>query len=225
MIDTVPNDEIQTLLESPEFYIVDNLGTYYAAFNCKSSLFDGKTPEQAACMREAFSLLIDRDYIVENVGQSGQVPANSFIPLGMADGNGGVFKSSVEDEGYFDVYGINNDYEGTLEKARTLLKAAGYKFGDDGMLSDETPITVEYLTNNGSTHIAIAEAMQQDLAALGIEMTIQSQDWNVFLEERKNGNYDFCREGWLADFNDPINMLEMWITDSGNNDCQYGRVG
>ena len=105
------------------------------------------------------------------------------------------------------------------------LKAAGYKFGDDGMLSDETPITVEYLTNNGSTHIAIAEAMQQDLAALGIEMTIQSQDWNVFLEERKNGNYDFCREGWLADFNDPINMLEMWITDSGNNDCQYGRVG
>ena len=62
-------------------------------------------------------------------------------------------------------------------------------------------------------------------AALGIEVTIQSQDWNVFLEERKNGNYDFCREGWLADFNDPINMLEMWITDSGNNDCQYGRVG
>ena len=225
MIDTVPNDEIQTLLDNPEFYIVDNLGTYYAAFNCKSPLFADKTPEQAACMREAFSLLIDRDYIVENVGQSGQIPANSFIPLGMADGNGGVFKSSVEDEGYFDVYGINNAYEGTLEKARTLLKAAGYKFDDDGMLSAETPISVEYLTNNGTAHIAVAEAMQQDLGAIGIDMTIQSQDWNVFLEERKNGNYDFCREGWLADFNDPINMLEMWITDSGNNDCQYGRVG
>ena len=66
MIDTVPNDEIQSLLSNPEFHIVDNLGTYYAAFNCKSPLFDGKTPEQAACMREAFSLLIDRDYIVEN---------------------------------------------------------------------------------------------------------------------------------------------------------------
>ena len=49
-------------------------------------------------------------------------------------------------------------------------------------------------------------------------------DWNVFLEERKAGNYDFCREGWLADFNDPINMLEMWTTKSGNNDCQFGRV-
>ena len=105
------------------------------------------------------------------------------------------------------------------------LKAAGYKFDDNGMLSSETPISIEYLTNDGTTHVAVAEAMQQDFAALGIEVTIQSQDWNVFLEERKNGNYDFCREGWLADFNDPINMLEMWITDSGNNDCQYGRVG
>ena len=98
--DSIPTDEIATLLaeENPEFYIVDNLGTYYAAFNCKSKLFEGKTVEQAAAMREAFSLLIDRDYICENIGQTGQVAANAFIPLGMADGNGGVFKSSAEDQ-------------------------------------------------------------------------------------------------------------------------------
>ena len=223
MIDTVPNDEIQALLNDPEFYIVDNLGTYYAAFNCNSPLFDGKTTEQAACMRKAFNLRIDRDYICENVGQTGQIAANAFIPYGMADGNGGVFKTEVTEQGYFDPYGINNDYEGTLDEARTLLKAAGYKFGDDGKLSAETPISVEYLTNNGTGHVAVAEAMQQDLAVIGIQMTIQSQDWNVFLQERKAGNFDFAREGWLADFNDPINMLEMWITDSGNNDCQFGR--
>ena len=49
--------------------------------------------------------------------------------------------------------------------------------------------------------------MQQDLSALGINVTINQMDWNVFVEERKAGNFDFCREGWLADFNDPINML------------------
>lgn len=223
MIDTVPNDEIQSLLDDPEFYILDNLGTYYAAFNANSSIFDGKTPEQAACMRKAFNILIDREYICENVGQTGQIAANSFIPVGMADGNGGVFKTNVEDQGYFDPYGINKNYEGTLEEARTLLKAAGYKFDESGMLSAETPISIEYLTNDGSAHVAVAEAMQQDLAAVGIQMTIQSQDWNVFLQERKNGNFDFAREGWLADYNDPINMLEMWITTSGNNDCQFGR--
>lgn len=224
MIDTVPNDEIQSVIDSSEFYIVDNLGTYYAAFNCKSELFADKTPEQAACMRKAFNILVDRDYIVENVGQTGQLPANAFIPYGMADGNGGVFKTDVTEQGYFDPYAINNDYEATVEEARNLLKAAGYKFGEDGKLSPETPINVEYLTNNGTGHVAVAESMQQDFAVLGIQMTIQSVDWNVFLEERKAGNFDFAREGWLADFNDPINMLEMWLTDSGNNDCQFGRV-
>ena len=54
-------------------------------------------------------------------------------------------------------------------------------------------------------------------------MEIQTQDWNVFLNERKVGNYDICRQGWIADYDDPINMLEMWISDSGNNDAQLGR--
>ena len=127
------------------------------------------------------------------------------------------------EQGYYDPYAINNDHDGTVAKAVQLLKAAGYKFGEDGKLSAETPIQLEYLTNTTSGHIAIAESIQQDLAAVGIELTIQQQDWNVFLQERKQGNFDFAREGWLADFNDPINMLEMWTTASGNNDCQFGR--
>ena len=221
--DSVPTDEVANLLDNPEFHIIDALGTYYAAFNCKSDLFADKTPEQAACMRQALSMLIDRDYICVNVGQTGQVAANAFLPLGMADGNGGIFKTDAINEGYYDPYAINNDYEGTVEAARELLKAAGYKFDEDGTLSDETPIQLEYLTNTSSGHIAVAESMQQDFSVLGIEMTISQQDWNVFLEERKNGNFDFAREGWIADFNDPINMLEMWITNSGNNDCQFGR--
>ena len=221
--DSVPTDEVASLLDNPEFHIVDELGTYYVAFNAKSSIFEGKTPEQAAAMRLAFSELIDRDYICENIGQTGQVAANAFIPLGMADGNGGFFKTEPVEQGYFDPYAINNDYEGTVEHARQLLRAAGYKFDENGELSEENPIQLEYLTNTTSGHIAIAESIQQDLAAVGIELSIAQQDWNVFLEERKQGNFDFAREGWIADFNDPVNMLEMWTTVSGNNDCQFGR--
>ncbi len=225
IIDTVPTDEIQSLLEeeNKEFKIVDNLGTYYVAFNANSELFAGKTPEEAACMRLAFNILIDRDYICENVGQTGQVAASSYIPLGMADGNGGIFKETAEANSYYDAYAINNDKEATIEKARTYLKAAGFKFGEDGKLSAETPITIEYLTNDGTGHVAAAESMQQDFAEVGITMSIQQVEWNTFLEERKNGNFDIAREGWLADFDDPINMLEMFTTSSGNNDCQYGR--
>ena len=141
----------------------------------------------------------------------------------MADGNGGVFKKDQNANGSFDPYGINNDKEGTLAKARKYLEAAGYKFGDDGKLSADTPISIEYLTNDGSGHIAVAEAMQQDFKELGIEIDIRSMEWATFLNERKEGNFDIAREGWLADFDDPINMLEMWTAVSGNNDCQFGR--
>jgi peptide/nickel transport system substrate-binding protein/oligopeptide transport system substrate-binding protein len=233
-IDTVPNDEIANVINNEDFFIVPNLGTYYVAFNVNSPLFDGKTPEQAAAMRHAFSILIDRQYIVDAVGQTGQQPAGTFIPAGMADGQGGVFAVNDDDYeypvtwdfngeeavGYFDptATGVDN-----VDEARALLEEAGFEFGEDGMLSDSTPITVEYLTNDGTGHVAIAQSIQQDLAVVGINMEIKSEEWNVFLNDRKNGQFDFAREGWLADYNDPINMLEMWLTDSGNNDAQFGR--
>ncbi|MBQ3574510.1 MAG: peptide ABC transporter substrate-binding protein [Clostridia bacterium] len=224
--DTVPTDEIATLLEeqNPEFYIVDNLGTYYVCFNVKSELFAGKTVEEANAMRNALSLLIDRQYIIDTVGQTGQKIATSFIPAGMMDGQGGVFKAN--DETYTfpnaDALGYYGE-EVDTDAAIALLESAGYVFDDNGMLSSETPISFEYLTNESSAHVAIAECIQQDLAMVGIEMTIRTCDWNVFLNDRKNGNYDVARNGWIADFNDPINMLEMWETASGNNDVQFGR--
>ena len=95
------------------------------------------------------------------------------------------------------------DVEGAIE----LLKSAGYEFDDNGMQSASTPITHEYLVNESSSHIAIAECFQQELAAVGSSLTIRTCDWNVFLQDRKNGIYDFAREGWIADFNDPINMI------------------
>lgn len=228
-IDTVPTDEIQTLLDNPEFIIVDNLGTYYVSFNVNSPLFEGKTDAQANAMRRAFALLADRDYICENIGQTGQKPANSFIPEGMNDGNGGVFKVNdsaytYPDEataGYFDP--TPEAYDDNLAEAIELLEYAGYEFTDDGMLSDATPISFEYLTNDTTGHVAVAEALQADFSVIGVEMSIKTVDWNVFLNERKSGNYDIARNGWLADFNDPINMLEMWTTESGNNDAQFGR--
>lgn len=223
-IDSVPTDEIQNLKDNPEFHIIDNLGTYYVCFNVKSDLFAGKTVEQAAAMRKALSKLIDREYIIDTVGQCEQKPANAFIPEGMADGNGGVFKANDDAYTYPDEENVGYyDYEVDVDGAIELLKEAGFEFGDDGMLSDATPISFEYLTNESSGHIAIAECIQQDLAAVGITMTIRTCDWNVFLDDRKAGNYDVARNGWIADFNDPINMLEMWTTESGNNDVQFGR--
>ena len=222
--DTVPTNEIASLMGNEDFHVIDNLGTYYAAFNVNSPIFDGKTVDQAIAMRKAFAILIDRPYIVETVGQTGQKVATSYIPAGMADGNGGTFKENgaaytfpVED-GYYP----EEVQDAAIDEAIALLEYAGFKFDGD-KLSAETPINITYLTNDGTGHIGVAQIMQQDFAEIGINMTIDTREWNVFLDERKQGNFDFAREGWLADFNDPINMLEMWTSDSGNNDCQFGR--
>lgn len=225
--DTIATDVMATVKDTPEFHKIDVLGTYYCGFNVNSELFAGKTVEQAAGMRKAFSLLIDREYIVETIAQAGQEPANTFIPTGMADGNGGEFRKNddaytypdKENVGYYNPK-LTDD---TIDEARELLKEAGYEFDDNGMLSESTPIDITYLTNDSELNVKIGEAIQQDLAAIGINLTVETREWSVFLNERKEGKFDFCREGWLADYNDPINMLEMWETNSGNNDMQFGR--
>ena len=61
------------------------------------------------------------------------------------------------------------------------------------------------------------------LATVGITMNLENQEWNTFLNTRKNGDYSIARNGWVADYNDPICFLDMWISNSGNNDVQFGR--
>ena len=228
-IDTIATDMMETAAPREDFHKIPTLGTYYAGFNVNSELFAGKTVQQAADMRKAMNLIIDRQYIVDTIGQAEQEIANTFIPTGMLDGNGGEFRTNddaytypLEDKvGYFDP--SPEAYEANLEEARKLLEGAGYEFDENGMLSANTPINMTYLTNDAEGNVKIGEAIQQDFAALGINVTVETREWSVFLDERKQGKFDFCREGWLADYNDPINMLEMWTTDSGNNDMQFGR--
>ena len=227
--DTIPTDMMETAKEREDFHKIPTLGTYYAGFNVNSELFKGKTVQQAADMRKAINLLIDRQYIVDTIGQADQEIANTFIPTTMSDGNGGEFRTNddaytypvEEAKGYFDP--SFEAYDANLEEARKLLEGAGYKFDEDGTLSDETPISMTYLTNDSEGNVKIGESIQQDLDVIGIKVQVETREWSVFLDERKQGKFDFCREGWLADYDDPINMLEMWTTDSGNNDMQFGR--
>ena len=222
--DTVPTGEIQNLKAEDYFHIIPNLGTYYVGFNVNSSMFDGKTPTEANKMRKALALLVDRQYIIDTIGQTEQEIATSFIPTGISDGHGGLFKENDADYTYPDeesrgYFGTEVDVEGAI----ALLKEAGFEFDENNMLSAETPIHINYLTNDGTGHIAIAQAIQQDFAMIGITMDVSVEDWQTFLNDRKQGNFDVARQGWLADYDDPINMLEMYSSGSGNNDSQLGK--
>lgn len=221
----LPTDEMEKLKQGKELHLDPYLGTYYVCNNVKSEVMNaGRSVQQACALRKALCLAIDRDYIVETITQAGEVPANCFVVDAAADGHGGLFRENddaytypvPEATGYFDPSADNT------EEITTLLGAAGLVVGDDGMLSADTPLSFEYLSNPG-VHVTIAESMQSDFASYGIDMTIDTQEWKVFLDTRKMGGYDIARNGWVMDFNDPINQLEMWTTKSGNNDAQFGK--
>ena len=182
------------------------------------------TPEEIeaanAEIRYALGLLLDRNYIVESVSQSGEKPANSFVADGMADINGGNFALNAgegDGKGYFSV--DKDDFQKNFDEAVEILK----KYYDyDGTKFTNAP-TLKYLYNTNEGHKAIGEYIQSALATVGITMTMENQEWNTFLNTRKDGDFSVARNGWVADYTDPICFLDMWVSASGNNDVQYGK--
>ncbi|MDD2397553.1 MAG: peptide ABC transporter substrate-binding protein, partial [Tissierellia bacterium] len=231
-IDQVPNDEIKALQEDypDEFFIEGQLGTYYVSYNVNDEAFSAFGEADKAKIRKALGLMIDRTYIVEEIGQAGQVEANSFVPIGLTEPDGKtefVTNNGPNGDGA-GYYSVNpDDYEKNTEEAIALLREAADSSGlfsvdENGMVSSEFP-TLAYLTNEGTGHEAIAINLQATYAQYGINMTIEKQEWSTFLNTRKNGDYSVARNGWLGDYNDPISFLDMWITTSGNNDSQFGK--
>ena len=111
--------------------------------------------------------------------------------------------------------------ESNFDAAIEVLKKY-YEFDEATQTVKNFP-TLTYLYNTSDAHKAIAEYLQSAFASVGITMNLENQEWNTFLNTRKAGDYSIARNGWLCDYNDPISMLDMWITNSGNNDCQLGK--
>ena len=232
LIDDVPTSEIATLKETypTEFVVAGQIGTYYVCWNINENILPatseltGVEAEQAEEeIRNAVALLFDRNYIVTEIGQAGQVPASSFVAMGMTDADGSEFYknagSSDEYDGYYNV--AEDAYMDNWDKALEVLKKYYTYDESTGMFTDFPSMT--YLYNTSEGHKAIGEYLQSALAGVGITLNLENQEWNTFLNTRKAGDYTIARNGWLADYNDPICFLDMWVTASGNNDVQFGK--
>ena len=232
LIDDVPTNEIANLkVEYPEeFVVAGQIGTYYVCWNVNenilpaSSKLTGVEAEAAkAEIRSALALLFDRNYIVEQITQAGEVPASSFVAMGMTNPDGTQFYQTAGDSsdyyGYYDVSvdAIEDNFNACVE----VLKKY-YTYDEDGQKFTDVP-TLTYLYNTSDAHKAVGEYLQAAFASVGITMNLENQEWNTFLNTRKNGEYSVARNGWLADYNDPICFLDMWTSGSGNNDIQFGK--
>lgn len=201
-LNDVPPAEIPKLIaENPEFYVFPLLGTYYYNFNMDLELFSDVR------VRRALTLAIDREQISEVFGD-GRVPAAGFVPPGLPDHRGRDFFETAGD------YGIPTD-DSAVPEAKRLLAEAGYPNGE-GFPS----FVLMYNTSEG--HQLVAEMVQEMWKTnLGIETTLENQEWAVFQDTRKEGDYEVSRGGWLTDFVDPMGLLAIFVDGNAYNDPNY----
>ena len=209
LIKEVPTEEIPSLKKAADggdFYVDTILGTYYLSMNLN------KEPFNNVNVRKALNLAIDRDYIANVVMQGTYSPAYNFMGPGVVDSEGMFFDNAVEANGGKPY--ISEDYEANLEEAKKALADAGYPNGEGFP-------TITYSTNDAGYHVAVAEYLQEAYKQIGITMQIDKVEWASFTPQRRAGEYDMARNGWVMDYNDASNMLELLYSTNGNNDGKY----
>ena len=190
---TTPVDKIaQYRQERPEtLKIFPFFSTYYYLFNTTAA------PLDRVKVRQALAMSIDRQQIVEKITKAGELPAFSYTP--------------PEINGYTARSGLRYD----VERARALLAEAGYPDG-----AGFPSIELMYNTSEGHRRIAIA-VQQMWKTNLNIDVTLVNQDWKVYLDKRDSKDYQVARAGWIGDYLDPNTFLDMYTSNSGNNDAGW----
>lgn len=209
LIKDVPTEEIPTLKKDKkdEFNVDPILGTYYLSMNLNKAPFNNKN------VRKALSLAIDRDYVANTVMQGTYSPAYNYVGTGVDDVDPGKFLENSKAANGGKPY-ISEDYKANLEEAKKALAEAGYPEGKGFP-------TITYSTNDTGYHKALAEYLQQVYKDLGITMNIDIVDWSSFTPKRRAGEYEMARNGWVMDYNDASNMIELFTSTNGNNDGKY----
>jgi|LGVF01.2.fsa_nt_gb oligopeptide transport system substrate-binding protein len=222
-IPSVPTAEVANLiLTSDEFHVFPLLGTYYYSFNMDpyvgstgagdddndDGLFANKK------LRTALSYSIDREIITETLG-AGQVPAGGFVPPGFLDDDGLDF---------FEVagtYGLVTD-DGNYTAAITLFAEAAVELGYTVAELQAELETQTLLYNTSEGHALIAQMVQEMWEDnLGFTINLANEDWAIFQQTRKDGNFDIARGGWLTDFMDPSGLLSIFTSLNAYNDPNY----
>ena len=154
-------------------------------------------------IRKALALAIDRQGLIDNVIKGEQIPALGYIPP--------TIEGFEEDRGYLK--------DADFEQAKELLAKGLEELG----MKDPSELNIEISINTSEAHSTIAQYIQEGWSKnLGINASIRNSEWQVYLDELSNLQYQVGRLGWIADFNDASTFLDMYRTaDTGNNDTGW----
>ncbi len=196
---TVPNNQFVLAKENypQQLKVSPQLTTYYYGFNLRRPPFAGQPG-----LRRALSMIVDRDLLANSILTAGQLPANGWVPSGVAN------YTAVEPEW------ASWTMEQRLAEARRLYHEAGY--------SDEQPLEVEIRFNSADIHRSIAVAISSIWRdTLGARVSLLNEEFQVLLQDMRNGNADVFRSSWVADYDDAYTFLEVLHTDAAANFTGY----
>ena len=176
-------------------HVVPFLGTYYYVLNSTKPPFNDKR------VRQALSMAVNREVIGPKILGTGELPSYSWVPPGTANYGEPAYVSWKDEP-----------YKQKVEEAKKLLKEAG--FGPDHPLKAQ----LRYNTNDNHKRIAVAIAAMWK--PLGVDIELYNTETKVHYDEMQRGEVQIGRAGWLADYNDPINFLNLLSTGVEMN---YGR--
>lgn len=202
MIKDVPTEEIPSLEGNSEFYVEPIIGTYYISFNLNNEVLSN------AKVREALNLAVDREYVASTLMQGTYTAASNFMGPGWKDTDGSDFMDNANG---------GNAYMSTtadIEGAKAALAEAGYPDGEG------LPV-LHYTTNDSGYHKVVAEYLQQAWKEIGVTLEVDIVEWSSFTPMRRSGDFEIARNGWVGDYSDPSNMLELLYSTNGNNDGKY----
>lgn len=200
-----PGPELTQRLEDDAAHAAPYAGVYFLTFQTQNAPFDDPR------VRKAFALAVDRSKLIGEVTQGGQAPAGALVPAGISDDGGKAFRArggNFYDPGAKAV-------DANRKEAKSLMAQAGYPDGAGFP-------AVTYLCNRSAQHEAIARALADMWReSLGVEVTIDVQEWPAFLQSRKDGKFSIARDSWVADWDDPMTFLDRWASDGENNNAGY----
>ena len=204
-IKDVPTEEIPSLQGSDEFFVDPIIGTYYISLNTQVEPLDNPL------VRKALSLAIDREYVANTLMQGTYSPAVNFMGPGWKDTDGSDFMDNAN--GGEPYLSSAPDIDGAL----AALEEAGYPNGEG------LPV-LHYITNDAGYHKAVAEYLQDAWKEIGVTLEVEMMEWASFTPTRRNGEYEIARNGWVGDYSDPSNMLELMYSTNGNNDGKFNNA-
>jgi len=180
-------------------------GVYYYQFNCRPTLPNGRpNPLADARVRRALGMCIDRQKIVKSVTRNNEPLAYTFVPVGSIPG----YDAPVE-------AGLRYD----PQAARALLAEAGYPEGK-GLPPIDLLVSLSG-TSGGHKDIALVIKKSWE-EQLGLpDITIEEVEFQVYIEQSKQGNFTVRRAGWYGDYRDPTTWLDMLRKEDSNNDSGY----